>query len=169
MKCHNKLQGRISQTLLHERNSHLQCLIWPLLFLKAEREKQWSPFIIEVLWCFAAIFLMFMLYINPWPFNITHQLECKVQTPSDVINMFIHYLYLLFLHNNLLLPQHILCFCHTSQKARRSTPKQCPNTVSQLLNMLFPLKRRHFLPPNHSILPPCQTLIYPTNHSHSGR
>lgn len=90
MKCHNKLQGRISQTLLHERNSHLQCLIWPLLFLKAEREKQWSPFIIEVLWCFAAIFLMFMLYINPWPFNITHQLECKVQTPSDVINMFIH-------------------------------------------------------------------------------
>lgn len=90
MKCPNKLQGGISQTLLHERNSHLQCLIWQLLFLKAEREKQWSPFIIEVLWCLAAIFLMFMFHINHWPFNISHQLQCKVQTPYDVIKMFTH-------------------------------------------------------------------------------
>lgn len=60
-------------------------------------------------------------------------------------------------HNHLPLSQHILCFCHTGQKTTRSTPKpQCSN-AAPCLYALFPLKRIHFLPSNHSNLPPCRT------------
>lgn len=59
--------------------------------------------------------------------------------------------------NHLPVSQHILCFCHTGQKTTRSTPKpQCSN-AAPCLYALFPLKRIHFLPSNHSNLPPCQT------------